>query len=100
MRIIHVTIRIDDNNGENMTLASIQKNLNQTTTTTETLRALDKMQIKAETVLQHKKRKNIIVTVQSSRMHYIDELIYHVVDANGGEWIVPAYDLHLWKILK
>ena len=83
-----------------MNLASIQKKLNQATTTTETLKALDKMQISSGTVLQHKKHKNRIVTVQRSRIHYIDELIHHVVDVNGGEWIVPAYDLHLWEILK
>jgi len=82
-----------------MNLTNIQNHINQATTK-ETLQALDKIQLKAGTVLQHKEHKNRIVTIQTSRFHYIDELIYHVVDMNGGEWIVPAYDLHLWKVSK
>ena len=83
-----------------MNLASIQKMLNQSETTTETLQSVDKLQLTAGTVLQHKEHSDRIVTIQTIQDHYIVGLIYHVVDTNGGEWILPAYHLHLWETLK
>ena len=75
-----------------MTLADIQKSMNKATDTKQALQTVDAIQLPVGTVLQHK-RSGEMLTITSSRIHYIDGLIYDAVWANGYTWLVHGYNV-------
>lgn len=75
-----------------MKLADIQNSINRATDTKQALQTVDAIQLPVGTVLQHK-RSGSIQTITSSRINYIDGLIYEAIDQNGFTWLVHSYNL-------
>ena len=56
--------------------------------------------LKKNTKLMHNK-KNMIVVIMDSHIHYINGLNYDVVDSNGTEWLIKHSDIgKTWEIVK
>ena len=75
-----------------MKLADIQNSINRATDTKQALQTVDAIQLPVGTVLQHK-QSGSTQTITSSRIHYIDGLIYDSIDENGFTWLVHSYNL-------